>query len=190
MGEFVTIKEYAAKYSVTEEAVRKRCQRGSIPAEKRGRDWFINDEAEYPKNPGSETKGINDIGKQYFRLMDILETEGAKLNLENDEQFCIACGIVTFRLAHRGTNKSENGHRFAHISRSKTLGDLKRETVTLITENLEYVTDLIQDYKNLYAMICLYNPDLDKKIDDRFKDLFNLGAMYPYKEIRQFKYCK
>jgi hypothetical protein len=40
----VTLKEYAAKVGRSPVTIRQRCQRGTLPATKVGRDWLIEED--------------------------------------------------------------------------------------------------------------------------------------------------
>lgn len=43
----ITVKEYAKREKRSEEAIRKRIQRGRLPAVKLGRDWLIDSEVTF-----------------------------------------------------------------------------------------------------------------------------------------------
>lgn len=43
----VTVKDYAARKGVSEEAVRRKIRRGTLQARKMGRDWILDDDTPY-----------------------------------------------------------------------------------------------------------------------------------------------
>lgn len=64
MGDFLTVKEVAEKWSLTTRGVQKMCAEGKIPgARKFGRDWAIPVDADKPKDSRVTTGKFKDWRK-------------------------------------------------------------------------------------------------------------------------------